>query len=96
MTADEVDLKLLQFFVGNVDVGEASEASVDAINDLLFDNDSVNDRAGFTDEIARFGGQLYLRSPMGNFENLGEGERPRLDGEHVDSLLVHTIVNCDS
>ena len=76
-------MKLLELVVGNVDIGKASESSVDAVDNLLFGDDLVDDVAGFLDDFLGFRGQLNLRSAVSNFENLGEGERPRLDCEHV-------------
>jgi hypothetical protein len=46
MTADEVDLELLELVGWNVDVGEFPKAGADAVNNGLPPNDFVNDTPG--------------------------------------------------
>lgn len=74
VTANEVELKLFQFIVGNVDIGEAPKARVDAVNDLVRPYNLFDNTARFLDELARGVGKLDLASADGDVSNLTEGE----------------------
>ena len=51
MTAHEVDLELLQFVGGNVNVGQLSETGADTVNDGALCNDLLDHAARSIDRL---------------------------------------------
>ena len=72
MTAHEVDLELLQFVGGNVNVGQLSEAGADTVNDSALCNDLLDHAARSTDRLLGRGCDLDGFMGESNLANFRE------------------------